>query len=1100
MTQPQQQRLASQTVVSWLLVLYVLFVVYGSLVPLKYVDRSLIDAVAVFKNIPFLKLGIQSRADWVANGVLYVPVGFLSAAWLTQTFQKIPRVYLFAVAAAFSMALAVGVEFTQLFFPQRTVSLNDLLAEVIGSLIGLALAGRFTEWFRGLLISFLHDPQRLRLRLLEAYVVAYFVFALFPYDLLLSWAELEGKYDSSSWGWLVAGNTPRFILAVFQLLTEAALTAPFGFLLLRLLGGRAATYKNAVLTGLLLGIGVEFAQFFIASGISQGISIFSRTLGVCGGVALYRHRSYWTAEQVAFTLRRYTLPLGVVYLVALLEINGWRTSSWQGLAVAAQQLDQLKFIPGYYHYFTTEAKALFSLTIVCMSYVPIGVLAWAHHRSVRLAMLFALLLASAMEAGKLFLPLSHPDLTNLLLACAASGFTVWLLRQFMSPQVMDCRVAGAPRNDEVRGVAREAVIASAARQSMPPESIRPQSIWPYLSLLATGLWVFNFPAFPWVVGLVLAACALAVWFRPTWAFVIIPAALPVFDLAPWSGRFFLDEFDALLVVTLAAAFARAPALPRARFQRDAVFASAAMLLGLSFVISAVLGIMPFQLPNANAFNNYFSPYNALRIFKGAAWAYLVYALARRFLTNGVDVRRPFAWGMSMGLAGTVAVIMWERVAFSGLWNFATGYRVTGPFSAIHVGGAYIECFLAAATPFVMMLMLEKRHWFARVAGVVLLLATTYALMVTFSRNGYTAFAVAVAISLLVALRQTKRLIRSSVLLAGLAGAMLLVAVPIFKGEFSQARMATVRADLGVRQAHWDDALAIRDTGWVTSTFGMGLGRYPETNFWRSAEGHRTGTYRLEAASGNNYLRMSSGDSLYMEQLVGVEPGQSYVLKLDVRASVANAKITVPICEKWMLTSYNCIWQTLSSGNEVGTWRSLETRFVAKELSISPWFSQRPVKLSLYYAVPNSSIDIDNVRLETVQGANLLSNGDFSNGLDHWFFSTDGHLQWHIKSLFYGVLFDQGWFGLVAFLGFLGLVLVSAARNAFHGDKLSGAGLAALSSFLVVGLFDTLIDTPRFLLLMLLLVWFCRQSNQVPHTTRNSANATDSRVRQILKKP
>ena len=1093
MTQPLQRTSThtSHWAVTWLFVLYVLFVVYGSLVPLTYVDRPLVDAVYAFKSISFLVLGLASRADWVANGVLYVPVGFLTAAWLAQTFQKIPRVLLLVIAAAFSMALAVGVEFVQLYFPPRTVSLNDLLAECIGSLIGLALATRFADWFKELLYSFLNDPQRLKLRLLEAYVVAYFAFALFPYDLLLSWAELDGKFDSSSWGWLVTGNSQRFILTAVQLVADAALAAPFGFLLVRLLGGRVATYKNALLTGLLLGIVVEFAQFFIASGISQGISVLSRTLGVCGGVALHKHRGHWTSAYVALTLRRYTLPLGVVYMVALLEINGWRTSSWQGLTMAEKHLAQLSFIPGYYHYFTTEAKALFSLTIVCMSYVPTGVLAWAHQRSARLAMMFALVLASAMKTGKLFLPLSHPDLTNLLLACAASGFTVVLLRQFMSPQAMDCNVAGALRKDDPRAIdVSGAVIASAARQSMPHVPI-----WLFVCLLATGFWIFNFPAFPWAVGLMLAACAMVVWLQPVWVFAIIPAALPVFDLAPWSGRFFLDEFDALLLVTLAVAFARAPALSRARYQRDAVFASAAMLLGLSFVISAVLGMMPFQLPDANAFNNYFSAYNALRIFKGAVWAYLVYALAHRFSTNGVDARRPFAWGMSIGLAGTVAVIMWERVAFSGLWNFATSYRVTGPFSAIHIGGAYIECFLAVATPFVMMLMLEKRHWLARVAAVMLLLATTYALMVTFSRNGYTAFAVAVAISLLAALRHTKRQIRSSVLLAGLAGAMLLVAVPIFKGEFSQARMATVRTDLGVRQAHWDDALAIRDAGWVTSIFGMGLGRYPDTNFWRSAEGHRTGTYRLEAASGNGFMRMSSGDSLYVEQLVSVQPGQTYVLKLDLRASVSNAKITVPICEKWMLTSYNCIWLTLSSGEEVGTWHSLESRFIAKELSSNPWYSQRPIKLSLYYAVPNSTIDIDNLRLETAQGANLLRNGDFSKGLDHWFFSTDGHLQWHIKSLFYGVLFDQGWFGLVTLLGFLGLALVRAARNAYRGDLFAGAGLAALSSFLVVGLFDTLIDAPRFLLLMLLLASFCRQSNQfLQNAIHNSNNATESHAK------
>ena len=1071
MTQPLERTRpnseASYSLVAWLFLLYVLFVVYGSLVPLKYVDRPLVDAVQAFKNIPFLVLGIESRADWVANGVLYVPVGFLTAAWLMQTFQKIPRVFLFVVAAAFSVVLAIGIEFAQLFFPPRTVSLNDIMAECIGSVIGLALASRYANWLRALLSSFFDDSARLLLRALEGYAVAYIAFALFPYDLLLSWPEVLAKADSDSWGWWRAGNNPRPMLLGLQLLAEAGLTLPFGFLLARFNVRRAVSLKNALFIGAMLGVSIEVAQFFIASGVSQGVSVLTRSLGLGCGVALARHSALWKADKVRAILRRFTLPLVAAYLMAMLEINGWLTTNWQGLAIAAGQFEALSVIPFYYHYFTTEAKALFSLGAVSLSYVPIGVLAWAHRRSPGFAVVPALLLATGIELGKLFLPPSHPDLTNLLLACLASGFTVTLLRQFMRPAAMNFTAASHSGNDG--RVADIAVKAQQAKYSV--------SMGLFLGLLATGIWVINFPAFPWVVGVLLAACAVAVWLRPVWVFAIIPAALPVFDLAPWSGRFFLDEFDALLLVCLTVAYNRmtgqAHRQTGSRQQTDLTLKLMGMLVALSFAISAVLGMLPLQLPDANAFNNYYSPYNALRIFKGVAWAYFIYVLARRFTERGVGVHRAFAWGMSIGLAGTVAVVFWERIAFVGLWDFAGDYRVTGPFSAIHVGGAYIECYLAAATPFLLMLMLEKRHWLTRLVGMLLLLATTYALMVTFSRNGYIAFAVAVVTSLLAALWHAKHFLRSGVLLASLVGAMLVVAVPIFNGEFSQARMATVRTDLGVRQAHWDDALAMRDPGWVTTVFGMGLGRYPEANFWQSAEGHRSSTYRLVEKDGNTYLRLSPGDPINVEQSIDVQPGHSYVLKLDVRSSVPNAKLSVPICEKWMLTSQNCILHTLIVGKDHGKWHSLEARFTTTALPLSPWYSKLPTKLSLNYAVPNSTIDIDNVRLETAQGTNLMRNGNFEKRLDHWFFTADGHLQWHIKSMFYGVLFDQGWVGIVALLGFVGLALSRAAQSVYRGvGMLSGAGLAALSSFLVVGLFDTLIDAPRFLLLLLLLAWVC----------------------------
>jgi hypothetical protein len=504
---------------------------------------------------------------------------------------------------------------------------------------------------------------------------------------------------------------------------------------------------------------------------------------------------------------------------------------------------------------------------------------------------------------------------------------------------------------------------------------------------------------------------------------------------------------------------------------------------LSSAISAAHGALPLQALDANAFSNYYSPYNALRIGKGALWGFLAWGLFRRFEIAGLDARRPLVWGLVLGLAATVAVILWERVAFSGLWNFSDSYRVTGPFSPMHTGGAYIECFLVVATPYLMVFILEKRPWFVRLPALILLLTTTYALMVTFSRNGYAAFLVGVAIVLMLSIWRTKRVFRGGVVFVALAGTMLLVAVPIFMGAFAQARMATVRADLAVRQAHWADAMQIRDGGWATSLFGMGLGRYPETNYWRSVETSRSGTYRFDVEDGNTYLRLGSGNSLYVEQIVTIDPAQHYLLKMDVRAHAPGAQITVPLCEKWMLTSYNCLWQTLDLGNEVGSWRSIERPVDAKALSVSPWYSQRPIKLSLYNPTPNSIIDVDNVRLDAESGVPLLRNGDFSLGLDHWFFSTDGHLQWHIKSLYYGVLFDQGWFGLLTLLGLVTAAWGRAARNAISGDLVAGASMAALSGFLVVGVFDTLLDAPRFVTLLLLLVSACLHSS--PHGGRSA---------------
>ncbi|WP_347258956.1 VanZ family protein, partial [Methylocaldum sp.] len=117
---------------------YLVFVVYGSLVPFEYRAYTFDEAVKQFSAIQYLDLGIESRADWVANIVLYVPLSFLGCAWgvgirSTGALRHLTALSIFV----FCLAVAVAVEFTQIFFAPRTVSLNDLLAETLGSAGGI---------------------------------------------------------------------------------------------------------------------------------------------------------------------------------------------------------------------------------------------------------------------------------------------------------------------------------------------------------------------------------------------------------------------------------------------------------------------------------------------------------------------------------------------------------------------------------------------------------------------------------------------------------------------------------------------------------------------------------------------------------------------------------------------------------------------------------------------------------------------------------------------------------------------------------------------------------------------------------------------------
>lgn len=1076
---------------------YIAFIVYGSLVPLDFHPLPLEQAWATFQNLPMLQLGIESRADWVANGVLYFPAGFLTVALFGQRRALLARLLVPFGAMLFCFALALAVEFTQLFFAPRTVSLNDVIAEFIGTVLGIVAACYWSEWVGKMLAALAGRMGQLTTRALQFYAVAYVAFSLFPFDFVLSGAELAAKLDSDSWGWFLASDSSNrgMIILAAKLFAEMLAVIPIGLLLGRRNAARQMPpTRHALLYGTFLGLLIEVAQILVFSGISQGASLLTRAAGMYGGARLWSERAQLLDLPRHPASKSLALPLAVLYLLALVAVNGWFDHARHGLELAGQTLAETRLLPFYYHYYTTEQAALLSLVSVALMYAPIGVLTWLRRGPPALALWTAAVMATGIESSKLFLAGLHPDPTNVLIAALAA----WLLARLLQTLELTStrNWATDAENDDPASTAQftlpDSAPAAAARDGrLPPRAGFALAV----TALLTAWIIIDFPYRPLLVVLALLAYAVALWFNPRLLWAAIPAAIPLLDLAPWSGRFYLDEFDFLIIVSLVIAYARVPPAPP-RSYRDVVGLAVACLIAGIFAIGTLRGMLPLPLtlPDANSFSNYYSPYNALRIARGAFWALLLLALKHRFTAAGIDIRLPFARGMVLGLAGTVAVVIWERLVFPGLFNFTDIYRVTGPFSQMHTGGADIETYLTAALPFAVLLTLQSRSLAGRLGGSVLLLATSYALAVTFSRVGYAGFAVALIIICLAAFLQRRpktpetsttaslapaaeRQPAKHVTLAGtriyrwaapllLTALVAVIALPIYSGSFARERLASSGSDLTVRQAHWADALALRDPGLLTTLFGMGIGRYPETHYWLSSQAKAT-SYRLESEGGNSFLRLGTGQPLYIEQFVRIEPDREYLLHVDTRSPQAGGQLSLSLCEKLLLTSGRCV--SVIATQQGLDWQQHELHLNSGKIGSATWLARPPVKLSLYNAT-GTRIDIDNVRLLGPDGEPMIDNGDFAQGLDLWFFTVDQDLPWHIWSMPVAILFDHGWLGLLAFGVLLALAIKRTGSRAWRGDLLAAASLASLAGVLVIGTLDTVIDTPRFLLLFLLLTW------------------------------
>ncbi|MES2152606.1 MAG: VanZ family protein [Pseudomonadota bacterium] len=1031
---------------------YLLFVIYGSLVPLDYRPMPFEQAWAAFQHIPYLNLGLESRADWVANGVLYFPLGLLSATLLMRMEGAAWRVLGLVLATGFCCAVAVGVEFTQLFFPPRTVSQNDLIAETIGSILGVMVAPILLPWIKRLSTHLVQGGVHLRHYALQAYAVGYVLLSLFPYDFLLSKTELLGKLNSSAWGWVLADGADRPALAVLQLAVEVALAVPFGFLAARRPG-------SGFWSGMILGLAIEGIQFFIETAVSQGLSVATRVLGVTLGVALWRRRERFDVNYCSGAIRRYGLWLAPFYLVALSVANGWAVKPWHGLAGAIAAWPAVRFMPFYYHYYSTEAHALVSLGFVSLMYMPLAVLAWAHRWPMRRILLIGGLGSLLVETSKLFLTGSRPDPTNVLIAMAACALTLEGL------EVMTRTGPASP-------------VAAPVAAPVAGRSFAGQSILLALALAGIGVEAWLFPSFAPSLVLLLLACAGLVWWRPLLALAIIPAALPVLDFAPWSGRFYWDEFDLLVLVCLLVGLVRARPATARQAPLDGLGAGF-LLLALSFGASTMLALWPWQGVDADSFSNYASHFNALRIVKGGVWAWGFLLLYKRLTDHGEQRARVFSRGMQCGLALTVLFVLWERVAFVGLFDFAADYRVSGPFSAMHKGGAYIECYLAVGAAFVLGELLGARSWRARLPSALLLLAATYSVMVTYSRNGYAALALIVLVMLGWHLLAGAVKVRRIATFAGMLAVILAVAAPIASGPYARARIANSSNDLAARQAHWRDALAMRDADWTSAVLGVGVGRYPDQHFWRSNETRHAGTYSIKQEAGNQFLRLGVGTAIYMEQIVDLEPGQDYVLAARLRSSEVDAELGVALCQKWMLTAIRCTSAALKTGSKANTWQDVEIKLKTAALSDQPWYGRRPLKLALITPTQKMTLDIDNVHLDGWPAPDAVHNGNFSAGLDHWFFTTDVDPPWQIDSLPVAILFDQGWFGVLAWGMVCALALYHGVRRARKGSLPALTAMAALLGFLASGSLNTLIDAPRFLWLVLVFAWLCRDDDHRP---------------------
>lgn len=300
-------------------------------------------------------------------------------------------------------------------------------------------------------------------------------------------------------------------------------------------------------------------------------------------------------------------------------------------------------------------------------------------------------------------------------------------------------------------------------------------------------------------------------------------------------------------------------------------------------------------------------------------------------------------------------------------------------------------------------------------------------------------------------------------------------VPVTGNYYMKGRFHDAESDMHVRTSHWQGTIEMMDRGWLTRAFGMGLGKFPETYYWRNRERGQPGAYLFGADKGLPYLRLSGsapgweGDFLRYGQRVAISPFRSYKAGFEIRNTFPKERLDIGICEKLLLYPMHCS-ETVLFPVPDGKWHRYAVALDSGAIGSEPWYRRPTAQFYFGNESRNGYLDMKDASLSDGYG-NLVHNGDFRKGSDRWFFSSDHfHLPWHEKNLFLHVYFDQGFFGLSVFFLFFVYALTLLASRALAGDFLASALLASFLSLIMVGLFDSILDFPRLALLTYVLLF------------------------------
>lgn len=403
-----------------------LMLIYGSLIPLQYRPLGWAETFERWRSIPWIQLGIYSRSDWIANGLVVIPSGFLLTGALS--YRRGDRRWIdwlidFGVSAlvlVFLVAVVLGIELVQGWFPPRTVSRNDILAGWIGALAGILSWHIAGKWLIGMLDRFVSRStvdERLKI-CVGISCLASIIHTFFPFDIILNLEELKEKIAMERINWIPEFRSIFDFWSWKGVFNESIKTAFWGVWI-----GLERKPKRPFLKLFLIVLFLELGQIPI---YSRHFSLSQIIFGLFAGVAgllVTRSRKRWAAR--LWTPRFWTVVS--MFWAALLFIAF--TQGYDRVITDSREISERFrgfFSPPFSrYYYTSEYRAASSILAKTLMFGSLGMVLGMigvtsdHDRGKMfnsIAWASIIFMALAIEAAQIFLPPAYSDSTDFLIA------------------------------------------------------------------------------------------------------------------------------------------------------------------------------------------------------------------------------------------------------------------------------------------------------------------------------------------------------------------------------------------------------------------------------------------------------------------------------------------------------------------------------------------------------------------------------------------------------------------------------------------------------------------------------------------------------------